>query len=50
MPVKRALIFLPLWKKPWAFHFHHNDANLGAVGERVWGVGQGDDDLVYIKV
>lgn len=30
--------------------FIDNDANLGAVGERVWGVGQGYDDLVYIKV
>ncbi|MDJ1133610.1 ROK family transcriptional regulator [Streptomyces iconiensis] len=27
-----------------------NDANLGALGERVWGAGQGADDLAYIKV
>ncbi|MET7641015.1 ROK family transcriptional regulator [Streptomyces sp. NPDC005438] len=27
-----------------------NDANLGALGEQVWGSGQGSDDLAYIKV
>jgi predicted NBD/HSP70 family sugar kinase len=27
-----------------------NDANLGALGEQVWGSGQGADDLAYIKV
>lgn len=30
--------------------FIDNDANLGAIGERVWGIGQGYDNLVYIKV
>lgn len=27
-----------------------NDANLGALGEHVWGAGQGSSDLVYVKV
>lgn len=27
-----------------------NDANLGALGELVWGAGHGCDDLIYIKV
>lgn len=27
-----------------------NDANLGAVGERAWGVAQGLDDIVYLTV
>jgi predicted NBD/HSP70 family sugar kinase len=27
-----------------------NDANLGALGELVWGSGKGHDDLVYIKL
>ncbi|MDO5720043.1 MAG: ROK family transcriptional regulator [Actinomycetaceae bacterium] len=27
-----------------------NDANLGAVGEQVWGAGKGIDDLVYLKL
>ncbi len=27
-----------------------NDANLGALGEQVWGAGRGCDDLIYIKV
>ncbi|OEV04502.1 ROK family transcriptional regulator [Streptomyces oceani] len=27
-----------------------NDANLGALGERVWGSGRGSSDLAYIKI
>ncbi|MDO5035324.1 MAG: ROK family transcriptional regulator, partial [Actinomycetaceae bacterium] len=30
--------------------FVDNDANLGAIGERVWGAAQGFDDVTYIKV
>lgn len=27
-----------------------NDANLGAIGEQIWGAAQGIDDLVYLKL
>src|SRR5206468_7671487 len=27
-----------------------NDANLGALGEHVWGAGRGCADLVYVKI
>lgn len=30
--------------------FVDNDANLGAIGEQIWGAAQGIDDLVYIKL
>lgn len=30
--------------------FVENDANLGAIGERIWGAAQGVDNLAYIKV
>ncbi|MDO5049881.1 MAG: ROK family transcriptional regulator [Actinomycetaceae bacterium] len=30
--------------------FVDNDANLGAIGERVWGAAHGFDDITYIKV